>query len=574
MQTQLSKSHLKLVEPRKSKQRAADTIAQRLLAQGVTRVFGLPGGTIAPIFDALEDISNIEVVLCRHEHHAVCAALGHAYMTEEPGVVMTTSGPGLLNALTGIASAQCDSLPLVVLAGEVAEENQGRRSLQDGSAHALNLISVCRQVCKAAWQLKSGLQAASLIDHAFALAKSGRPGATVITLPINLTRKGDLAKLRFQPPPQAPAVAESAVETLAALLNSPVRKLLLVGSGCRRGLTPQLLLQLAERLDCAVATTPKAKGVFPESHRLSLGVFGSGGHPSTNNYLKQGIDQLLVLGSSLSDFSTNGWSPLLSDSKLLVQLDIDAETIGNNYPVDLGVCGSLEVILGAVLPRVRQSDVQRNLELTHFTDPEQVTKGPNQMIASQRAVHELQQVFAANSTFVVDSGAHQFFATHYLRLNEAHAYLITSGLGSMGTTLGAAMGAQMAAPERRLVVICGDGCFSMMATELSTLSTLGLPVIVAVFNDERYGMVETGNTAIYGRTPDYSLPQMDIPALSRALGATAHTIETPNEIIALGEALKEAVGPVVLDIRIDPDEHMPMNDRFSALATSTPHKED
>ncbi len=574
MQTQLSKSHLKLVQPRKTQQRAADTIAQRLVAQGVTQIFGLPGGTISPLYDALEDVSEIKVVLCRHEHHATCAALGHAYMTGEPGVVMTTSGPGLLNALTGIASAQLDSLPMVVLAGEVAVDKQGRGSIQDGSAHALNLVAMCRQVTKDAWQLQSALQSASMIDHAFRLAQSGRPGAVVLTLPNDLLRAEDVMRTRHQPHTRRDELSQEVIDDLAEALHRPGSKLLFVGSGCRPGLTPQLVLQLAERLDAAVVTSPKAKGIFPDSHRLSLGVFGNGGHPSTKQYLDQGVDQIFVLGSSLSEVATYSWSDALNPRDQLIQIDIDATVIGKNYPVDLGICGLLETVISSVLPRVPQNEVQRTLGIARHTDSKTTQTGPNQMIAPQHAIHELEQVFASNTTFVADSGSHQFFATHYLNLDESHSYLITTGLGSMGTTLGAAMGAKLAAKERNLVVICGDGCFSMMATELSTLSTLGIPVIVAVFNDERYGMVEDGHSAIYGRTPDFSLPHLEVASLSRALGATAHTIRNPGDITELGETLKQAIGPVVLDIRIDPDEHMHMGDRFSALASTMPGKED
>ncbi|MGZ3442040.1 MAG: thiamine pyrophosphate-binding protein, partial [Polyangia bacterium] len=282
--------------------RTADALVDILVTHGVEVIFGLPGGPISPLIDALIDRPEIRVVNTRSEGAAMFAAAGYAHATGKLGVAMVTTGPGVLNAMTGLTSAFCDGLPVLLLAGEVAKRNFGRGALQDGSAYGLHIVEMLRNVTKYAAELNDPQRAPAMLRSAIRTALSGPRGPGALTLPMDTT----LAKLESVPTLSSPAIVDGAVSAEAidetvALMRDAGRGLLFVGSGVRRGAGPQKLIELAERSQWPVVTTPKAKGVFPENHPLSLGVFGMGGHISAYDYLDKGVDVIVAVGTSLNE---------------------------------------------------------------------------------------------------------------------------------------------------------------------------------------------------------------------------------------------------------------------------------
>ena len=558
-------------KPMQVTMRGADLIVQMLVDAGVEVVFGLPGGAISPVHDALMD-SKIRVVTTRHESGAMFAAAGYAQATGKIGVVAVTSGPGCLNAMTGLASAWCDGLPLLLLVGEVPRPAHGKGVLQDGSSHGLQLVEMARHVTKLSAEVPRASALPHLLRRAIATAQSGRRGPVMLTLPL------DVGMAQVCPPRVGGSITigevlpPSVVDELADLLIGAERPLIVAGSGVRAGSAPAKLIAVAESLGCPVVTTPKGKGVFPESHALALGVLGLGGHPSARRYVEQGVDVLLAIGTSLGDMATDGFSPNLQATRALVHVDIDAKQIGKSYSPTHAVVASASELLGALASRLANEDFPRHelglQGIDHYILPSAAAQSG--VIAPQDALRELSSALPRDTIFTVDSGEHTVMSIQFLESNLPDQFLVMTGLGSMGQSIGAAIGAQLAHPGRSVAAICGDGCFAMNAFEIATAVHERLPIRVFVFNDQRLGMVENGHKNVYGRAPAYPTVGMDVCSIARGLGATTFRVDSTGQLEDLENVLRETPGPVVLDVRIDPAVVMPKKDRVGNMMTKTP----
>lgn len=554
--------------------RGADLLVEMLAAAGVEVVFGLPGGAISPVHDALLD-SKIRVVTTRHESGAMFAAAGYARATGTIGVVAVTSGPGVLNALTGLASAWCDGLPVLLLVGEVPRGAQGKGVLQDGSAHGLQIVEMARYITKLAVEIPRPSALPHVLSRAILTTLSGRRGPALVTLPMDVTtaqvgrpRAGGSVTI-------GNLIPDELLDEVAELLRDAQRPLILAGSGMRGGGAPALLRSVAERLTCPVATTPKGKGTFPEDHPLALGVLGLGGHRSAQRYLATGVDVVVALGTSLGDLATDGFSPHLQAPRALVHVDIDARQIGRSYaPTHAIVATAAELLAGLEARLVAHGERPKPLRALPGGVERHVLPSSRRSdrIAPQDAIRELQEILPRDTIYSIDSGEHFLFSAHYLETTLPDAFVAMTGLGSMGQSIGAAIGAQLAFPGRMIAAICGDGCFAMNAFEVATAVAERLPIRVFVFNDERLGMVENGHRAVYGRTPEYPTNPLDVCTVARGLGATVLCIERPGQLRAARAVLCMTHGPVVVDVRIDPEIALPKKDRVSAMAPGTATK--
>jgi acetolactate synthase I/II/III large subunit len=543
--------------------RAADVLVKLLVDAGVEVVFGLPGGPISPVHDALLD-SSIRVITTRHESGAMFAAAGYARTTGKLGVVAVTSGPGVLNAMTGVASAWCDGLPVLVLVGEVPRRAHGKGVLQDGSAHGLKIVEIATPVTKLVVEVPVATQLPHLLRRAMATALSGKRGPVMLTLPADVTTtRIATPRLDGSVTLETP-VAPEAIDDVALVLAQSKRPLILAGSGVRGGVAPERLRAVAERIGCPVATTPKAKGVFPEDHPLALGVLGLGGHPSARDYVDAGIDTVIAIGTSLGDLATDGFDPVLQ-ARSFVHVDIDARLIGRSYAPTHAIVASAADFLGALAERlpvnVPLTGAPLAAGVVRHRLPAARTPG---LIAPHHALAEIQALLPPDTIFTADSGEHFLFAAHYLQINHPDAFLVMTGLGSMGQSIGAAIGAQLAHPGRAVAAICGDGCFAMNAFEIATAVAERLPIRVFVFNDQRLGMVEIGHEAVYGRRPDYPTTPMDVCTIATGLGAVSIRVNRRGELAAAAELIAGTAGPVVVDVRIDHEIRLPKKDRVAS----------
>jgi acetolactate synthase I/II/III large subunit len=546
--------------------RGANLLVEMLVEAGVEIVFGLPGGAISPVHDAMLD-TKLRAVTTRHESGAMFAAAGYARSTGKLAVVAVTSGPGVLNAMTGLASAWCDGLPVLVLVGEVPRPAQGKGVLQDGSPHGLHIVEMARHITKLAAEVPRPSTLPHLLRRAIVTSQSGRRGPVLLTLPLDVTTAQIARPRSGGSVTMATMVSVELLDEVAALLRDAQRPLLLAGSGVRGDGAPARLRTVAERIACPVATTPKAKGVFPEAHPLALGVLGLGGHRSSMRYLEAGVDVVVAVGTSLGDMATNGFSPHLQAPRALVHVDIDARQIGRSYAPTHSIVASASEFLGGLAERLGEETTLRLRALPGGVERHVLESSARpDRIASHDAIVEIQAALPRNTLFTVDSGEHFLFAAHYLECNLPDAFLVMTGLGSMGQSIGAAIGAQLAHPGRMIAAICGDGCFAMNAFEVATAVAEQLPIRVFVFNDERLGMVENGHQTVYGRRPSYPTTPLDVCTIARGLGASALRVGRIGQIAAARNLICDARGPVVVDVRIDPAIALPKLDRVAAMA--------
>jgi acetolactate synthase-1/2/3 large subunit len=544
---------------------AAVKLLRTFARHGVDVAYGIPGGSASPLFDGLAEVPEISFVSTRHEAMAGFAAMGHARQTGLPALVMTTSGPGLTNAITGIAAASLEGIPMIVLAGEVAWGATQRGALQDGSPAGLDVVSTLRSTSRWVTTLGSAAGAAGTAERAWQLATTGRPGPVVIAVPLDVgghPAGGTIVPAMPAPPP---VPDREACRDAARMLGDARRPLLVLGNGARSAHREALLL--AERLAIPVAVTGHGKGIFPERHPLYLGLVGVGQHPTVLEYLAEPPDVVCIVGSRLGDLATNGWTLPLGGTTATIQIDHEPWLIGRNVPVTLGIVGDAALALSSM-----SASLPRDVGV-----PRRSTPGCRSLradLATSDAVPlKPQRVFAALSAafpdaiFCSDIGEHLTLALHYLRVDGPDRFQAMAGLGSMGSGIGAAIGAKRARPDRTVVAICGDGGLAMHAGEILSCVESEIAVIFAVFNDGRWNMIHHGFSTVYGRVPP-AMPSRvaDLAGVAAAFGARSAIVRTPADLSA--EALhahRASRTPTVLDIRIDPSESLTAESRAAAI---------
>lgn len=545
---------------------AAATLLRTLARHGVRTAFGIPGGTASPIFDALVDVPEITFVSVRHEAIAGFAAAGVARETGMPALVLTTSGPGLTNAITGMAAATLEELPVIFVAGEVASGAAARGALQDGSAAGLDTVAMVRSITRWATTLASAESATATGERAWQFATGERPGPVYVGVPLDVGSRAAATVPHLAPslrPAQSPSPL--ACQKAAKLLRGARRPLLLLGNGAR-GASAEARA-LAERLALPVAVTGHAKGVFPERHPLYLGVVGVGQHPTVAEYLAERPDVTCVVGSRLGDVATNGWSLPIAGTSETIQIDRDPLLIGRNAPVTLGIVADAKAALAEVAAALPTDVMTPVRELSGCRSARaELARSESVPLKPQRVLAGLSEAFP-DATWCSDIGEHLTMALHYLRVDHGSRFHALTGFGSMGSGIGAAIGIKQARPDATVVAICGDGGLAMHAGEILTCVENGIGVIFAVFNDGRWNMIQHGFQTVYGRLPP-SLPARiaDLAAVARGFGAEAAVIRKPEDLKP--ERLRQWRGstlPVVLDIRIDASESFTGESRAASI---------
>ncbi len=529
---------------------------------GVNVVFGVPGGAICPLYDALLERPDVRIINTKHETNAAFMAIGYAMATGRPGVVLTTAGPGITNALTGMASAYYEGAPVVHIAGEVARSAMGRGALQEGTSSGLDAVAIMRRVTKMSVSITHPGPAASVLHKALTTAFSGRRGPVFVTLPL------DVASERLEPQPLAGVIRtayeidDDSARRAIELLERASRPLILAGSGTRDLSSRRALRRLAEHVGAPVCVTTKGKGIFPEDHPLYLGITGYGGHDSVGEYLARGVDVLLAVGSGLNDIATNGWSPLLRASRAFIQIDIDDAQLGKNYPIDLGMVGPADRIITHMLEHREEGRPPLPPGTFRRLSLQPIQSSPRGMLTTIDVVTTMSEVCPRDAVFTGDLGEHLGVALHYLQVPDQGEFVACLGFGSMGSGINAAIGYQLGAPNRRTFAICGDGGFLMYGTELATAVQYRLPTTFVIINDSRLTMVHHGHMGLFGRTPEFDTQLVDFAMFARSVGAAGHVVNTREELI---RGLAIAEGPLVLDVRVDSDVRLAGNQRVAAL---------
>jgi acetolactate synthase-1/2/3 large subunit len=551
------------------KKTAARIMLSAFARRGVRKAFGIPGGFISPIFDAIADVPGIELITTRHEGMAAFCAIGHALATGQPALVLTTSGPGITNAITGIAGANVESIPLILIGGEVATDASSRGSIQDTTQNGVDSVGMLRSATRWSARIESSAMVRGAAERAYDLARGPLPGAVFLSLPLDVGNAPSHSLPPFSPRhSRAPAPPDSdACSELAKRLEKARRPLIVGGSGARGA--AKELYDLAHRLSIPVVTTGHAKGIFPESDPLHLGIIGLGGHPSALSYIAAGPDVVLIVGSRLGDLATDAWALPLCGSEATIQIDRDPLPIGRNYPVTLGIVADARATLRATLEHVPKT-LARPVRTTGIKRQRPTDAASESApVKPARVLASLQKAFP-HAYWLADQGEHCAFALHYLQIDDPERFRSLLGWASMGTGFGAAIGFQHARPADRVICVCGDGGFLMHAGEIVTCVEQGIGLMLVVFNDGRLNMVHHGFQAVFGRRPD-GLPShvADIAGVANSLGAKGVRIDSPDQLSPKKlERLGEHRGPVVLDVRIDPHFALSVGSRSASLRSA------
>ena len=537
------------------KRNGATILMECLLEQQVDTVFGYPGGAVLNIYDALYAYRDrIRHVMTAHEQGAAHAADGYARATGRVGVCIATSGPGATNLVTGIATAYMDSVPMVAITGNVAVPLLGRDSFQE-----VDITGITMPVTKHNFIVKHVEELADTVRKAFLIARSGRPGPVLIDIPKDVTG----AQTEYEPLPREPRRTpappkEERLRMTLELLSSCRKPLIYFGGGVILSEAEKPLLELAEKADIPVCASMMGLGGFPAGHRLWLGMVGMHGTLAANRAARE-CDLLLVCGARFSDRvagSRNGFAP----NAQVVHLDIDHAEFDKNVPAAVRVAGDLSDSLAALAARMAPADhTPWVASITALRrEPAAAPVDPDSIPDPLAILQTLRRLTPDDTIVATDVGQHQMWTAQHFPFTQPRTLLTSGGLGTMGYGLGAAIGAQCGMPERRVVLISGDGSFHMNLNELTTLASYELPVVVLVMNNQVLGMVRQWQKVFYENRFSSTDPhrKTDLVKLAEAFGCTGLRIARASDILPVLQAALDKRGPVVVDCRISPDANV------------------
>ena len=548
-----------------------EMLIRALHDEGVNIIFGYPGGAVLHIYDAIFNQDKVEHILVRHEQAATHAADGYARSTGKPGVVLVTSGPGATNAITGIATAYMDSIPMVVISGQVESRLIGSDGFQE-----TDMVGISRPIVKHSFMVQNPADIPMIVKKAFYIATTGRPGPVVIDIPKDVTDPKDKfpyqypaeVKMRSYAPPGKghSGQIKKAVDALLAAK----RPMIYAGGGVIQGNGAELLTQLTRKLGFPITNTLMGLGGYPASDRQFLGMLGMHGTYEANMSMHY-CDVLLAIGVRFDDRVTNSDIDKFCPDATILHVDIDPASISKTVAADVPIVGSVTSVLEEMLSQIesskqkvdkpslkvwwKQIEQWREKDSLHITPSEDgLTIKPQQVV---QAVHEITKGDAFVSS---DVGQHQMFAAQYYGFDKPRRWINSGGLGTMGFGLPAAMGVQFAHPDAISVCITGEGSFQMNLQEFATCMQYKLPIKIICLNNRALGMVKQWQDMQYGGRYSHSTYAESLPDFSKLAEAYGHVgikidrLEDLNSKLEEAFALKDKL--VFVDVMVDPDEHV------------------
>ncbi len=541
----------------------ATSLVKSLEAANVDVMFGLPGGAILPAYDPIFD-STIRHILVRHEQGAGHAATGYAQVTGRAGVCIATSGPGATNLVTPLMDAAMDSVPLVAITGQVPSAAIGTDAFQEADIRGITM-----PFTKHNYLVTDPDQIPGVIAEAFHIATTGRPGPVLVDVAKDALQKMTtfnwptsikLAGYNPKTTPDAQAITDAA--TLIAQSSKPV---FYVGGGVIKANAHKELRQLVELLGAPVVTTLMARGAFPDSHPLHMGMPGMHGTVAAVTALQK-ADLLITLGARFDDRVTGKLSTFAQNAKVL-HVDIDPAEIGKNRHADVAVVGDVRETISALIPALKaalaknQPDLStwlRQMNSLKATYPLGYDQPEDGSLSPQHVIQRIGQISGTDTIFTAGVGQHQMWASQFISYEHPRTWLNSGGAGTMGYGVPAAMGAKVGAPDATVWAIDGDGCFQMTNQELVTCALNNIPIKVAIINNESLGMVRQWQTLFYeGRYSNTSLESKRVPnfpMLAEAMGCAGLSCDRPED---LDKTIEKAMSindqPVVVDFRVHRD---------------------
>ncbi len=531
-------------------------IVEALRRHGVEYLFGYPGGACMPIFDALVDAPEIKIILVRHEQGGTHMADGYARATGKPGVVLVTSGPGATNTVTGLLTALMDSVPMVVLTGQTITPNLGKDAFQEA-----DVFGVTMPVVKHSYLVREANDLPRILNEAFHLATSGRPGPVLVDLPKDVASnecETDFTD-EFHLPGYAPPARGSAddLEKAAQLISSSRKPLLYVGAGAIISQASRQVIGFAEKLQAPVTTTLLGKGAFPENHPLSVGMLGMHGTAYANKTVVD-CDLIMAIGARWDDRITGKVSEFCKDA-IKIHIDIDPAEFGKIIDPDLSIAGDAKLILEDLMPLVDKLDSQSWLKQIDRWKNKYPLKFPKRGgLRAQQILKELDRLTESQAIITTDVGQHQMWTAQFCKTNEERKWLSSGGAGTMGYGLPSAIGAQLGRPNDLVIAVVGDGGFQMTMPELATAAIHKLPIKVLIINNKYLGMVRQWQDIFYKKSyvATFYTRNPDFVKLADAFGIFGTRVTDKAQVVP---AIQEAMaydGPAIIDFRVEQEENV------------------
>ena len=554
----------------------AEMVVQSLRDEGVEYLFGYPGGAVLDIYDAIHTLGGIEHILVRHEQAAVHMADGYARSTGKVGCVLVTSGPGATNAITGILTAYTDSVPMVIISGQVMSNLIGRDAFQE-----CDMVGISRPVVKHSFIVKKAEDIPSILKKAFYIASTGRPGPVVVDIP------KDTVNPNFKYPYEYPESVElrsynptvnghkgQIKKALKALLVAK-KPILFVGGGAISAECSKQLIQFAQRLNLPVTSSLMGLGAYPSTDKQFLGMLGMHGTFEANTAMHES-DLILGIGVRFDDRTTNNLEKYCPNAKV-IHIDIDPTSISKNVPATIPIVGNAKNVLEEFLSLLNEEGLKSQTDLESWWQEINQWKAKkclefdrtSGVIKPQQVMEAVYRLTKGEAYVASDVGQHQMFAALHYPFDEPRHWINSGGAGTMGFGLPAALGVKLAHPEGTVICVTGDGSIQMNIQELSTATQYGIPVVIICLNNHFLGMVKQWQDLIYSgrhsQTYMNSLP--DFVKLAESYGHVGIKIATPDELESkLKEAFSIKNKLVFVDINVDESEHVyPMQIRGGAM---------
>src|SRR4051794_8899723 len=563
--TQSAESHLSTP----TRLTGAEIVWATLVGEGVTTVFGYPGGAILPVYDALRKFP-IHHVLVRHEQGAAHMADGYSRASGKVGVAVATSGPGATNLVTGIATAMLDSVPIVCITGNVSSKVLGTDAFQE-----VDITGITLPVTKHNFLVNKAEDLAPAIRQAFQIARSGRPGPVLV----DITKDAQQATALFdfeaaKPQPYRPhpmlRVEESGLAHAAELIRNAQRPMILAGHGVIDSGAMEQLRALAERAQVPVALTLLGLGGFPASHPLNLGMMGMHGEAWVNHAIQE-ADLLIACGMRFDDRVIGSPATYALKAKK-IHIEVDPAEINKNIKVDVALVGDLREVLEQLLPRISARDGSKWLRTIDDSKGAVAVHDIKNLpdsghLYAAHVMHDLWRITGGEAIVVTDVGQHQMWEAQYFHHEKPRSLITSGGLGKMGFALPAAIGAKTACPEKEVWVIAGDGGFQMTAAELSTIVQDNLNINIAVINNGYLGMVRQWQEFFYEKNYQSTpLVSPDFVKLADAHGIAGRAVRTRSEVDAAVAEARSHKGPFLLNFMVEKEDSVyPMIPAGSAL---------
>ncbi|MGQ0709835.1 MAG: thiamine pyrophosphate-binding protein [Rhodoferax sp.] len=588
-------------EARDPRPEVADLIVAYIAQLGIEYVFGVPGGAIEPLYNALarsERRGGPRHVLARHEAGAAFMADGYARETGKIGVCCATSGPGATNLLTGVACAFDNGVPMLAITGQPALPSFGKRALQESACTGVNTLGMFRHCTRYDTLVSHPDQIENKLVNALMRASKAPRGPSHLSIPVDILRTPiesmapsyNLGSLLHR----AALVDESLVQVLCNEIQSARRMVILIGGGHNCGEAIEAIIKLAEMTDSRFVTSPDAKGLVNTRHRLYRGVFGFAGHLTADALLQDEPDLILAIGTSLGEWTSGAWSTTVLNQRL-VHIDSSEEHLLRSPMARLHVRGRIRAVCEHLVRMLAQTPAAGAARIG-LKNPDYMLAEPAKFVSNaspikpQRLMRELSRRLPASTRFFADAGNSTAWAIHYLqphdrRVSRQYDYEAMHGqdkrrrgdagwlrvlmdFAPMGWAIGAAIGCARGNPGCPVVCITGDGSYLMNGQEISVAATEGLTVVFVVLNDGSLGMVKHGQRLAGAEPTAFALPRVDFSLQAKSLGIAGHIIQSPQDIDALDfDAITSRKGPTLLDVRIDGEEVPPMNLRMKTLGT-------